>query len=105
MLYRANFNTIHVSSTNVSFFKLIDEVKIVVWDDGSRFRRSADDTIIPAQNLEVSFSVKQHPVKLRLTRNDDLKPEVPVYTANEDGIIKEDIKDDHVLFILLNLAF
>lgn len=77
----------------------------MVWDDGSRFRRSSDDAIIPAQNLEASFSVKQHPVNLRLSRNDDLTPEVPVYTANEDGIIKEDIKDDHVLFILLNLAF
>lgn len=77
----------------------------MVWDDGSRFRRSVDDIIFPAKNLEVSFLVQQHPVNLRLSRNDDLTPEVPVYTANEDGIIKEDIKDDHVLFILLNFAF
>ncbi|XP_034302735.2 A disintegrin and metalloproteinase with thrombospondin motifs 10 isoform X1 [Magallana gigas] len=81
-----------------------DEVKIMVWDDGSRFRRSADDAIIPAQNLEASFSVKQHPVNLRLSRNDDLTPEVPVYTANEDGIIKEDIKDDHKAFFYQDVS-
>lgn len=83
------------------FFSLIDEVKIILRDDGSRFRRSADGITVPAKNLEVSFSVQQHPVTLRLCRNDDLTPEVPVYTANEDVVIKEDIQDDHVHFTLL----
>lgn len=81
-----------------------DEVKIMVWDDGSRFRRSADDIIIPAKNLEVSFSVQQHPVTLRLCRNDDLTPEVPVYTTNKDGIIKEDIKDDLKAFFYQDVS-
>lgn len=94
----------YLVQTYLGFFSIIDEVKIMVWDDGSRFRRSADGITVPAKNLEVSFSVQQHPVTLRLFRNDDLTPEVPVYTANEDGIIKEDIKDDHVQFILLNFA-
>ena len=72
-------------------------MKITVRDDGSRIRRSFDGITIPARKLEVSFPVARTHVTLQLSRNDDVFPEVPVYTTNEDGVIvEEDIKDDHV---------
>uniref|UniRef100_A0A8B8D416 A disintegrin and metalloproteinase with thrombospondin motifs 6-like n=1 Tax=Crassostrea virginica TaxID=6565 RepID=A0A8B8D416_CRAVI len=75
------------------------EVKITVRDDGSRIRRSFDGITKPARKLEVSFPVARTHVTLQLSRNDDVLPEVPVYTTNEDGVIvEEDIKDDHKAF-------
>lgn len=44
-------------------------------------------------------------MNLCLSRNDDFILEVFMYIVNEDGIIKEDIKDDYVLFILFNFVF
>jgi hypothetical protein len=60
------------------------DVRIKVKRLDDRLRRSTDQ----AKRLSVAFNISNTQINFHLTRNEEIRTTVPIYTADENGNIK-----------------